>query len=112
MVVRMQKYQFDSLVKQDHQQSQSIPKIFVVGCAELSSYQLAVEVNQQLEMIQIHDKPLAYSSLEQLKNDLIVLGLQRVFLRLYNPNQAQQTTQSCAEQSAFYDIELSLSNYF
>ncbi|GEA51048.1 hypothetical protein VIN01S_18520 [Vibrio inusitatus NBRC 102082] len=84
-----------------------VPKVFVIGCADLSTYQLAVEFKHKLEPIREDDKPMSFASLEIVKEELIRLGLNSAYLRLHN------AYDECGapEDKLYCDIELSLKSY-
>ncbi|MFC0061882.1 DUF6482 family protein [Vibrio inusitatus] len=103
----MQKHQFDQWIHADIERHMEVPKVFVIGCADLSTYQLAVEFKHKLEPIREDDKPMSFASLEIVKEELIRLGLNSAYLRLHN------AYDECGapEDKLYCDIELSLKSY-
>ncbi|CAM3009517.1 DUF6482 family protein [Vibrio rarus] len=102
----MQKRQFDQWIHADIERHLAVPKVFVIGCSDLSTYQLAVEFKHKLEPIREDGKPISFSSLDVIRDELIKLGLDRAYLRLHN---AYDEFGSSVERS-YCDIELSLKN--
>jgi hypothetical protein len=100
----MQRNQFTQWIHADIERHTEVPKVFVIGCADLSTYQLAVEFKHKLEPIREADKPVSYASLEMVKDELIRLGLDSAYLRLHN------AYDECGAPDGNYycDIELSL----
>lgn len=103
----MQKNQFDQWIHADIARHTEVPKVFVIGCADLSTYQLAVEFKHKLEPIREDDRPISYASLEMVKEELIRLGLSSAYLRLHNAYDECGTS----DGSSYCDIELSLKSY-
>lgn len=103
----MQKHQFDQWIHADIERHTVVPKVFVIGCADLSSYQLAVEFKHRLEPIRENGEPISYASLELVKEELIRLGLESAYLRLHN------AYDECGalDGKLYHDIELSLKSY-
>ena len=80
----MQKSQLDRWIHGEHDADFIPPKVFVIGCSDLSQYLLAVEYKDQIEPIKKNDEPLHFDSLELVKEELIRLGVEQAFLRLHN----------------------------
>ncbi|NVD05759.1 hypothetical protein FCU94_02375 [Vibrio sp. JPW-9-11-11] len=80
----MQKRQLDKWIHGQHKESYQPPKVFVIGCSDLSQYMLAVEYKHQLEPIRVDDEPVHFDSLDQVKAELQRLGVERAYLRLHN----------------------------
>ncbi|NLS12248.1 hypothetical protein HGP28_04975 [Vibrio sp. SM6] len=100
----MQKIQLDHWIHSEHSERYQIPKIFVIGCADLSQYMLAVEYKHRIETIKQGEDPIHYNSLEQVKEALYRLGIHKAYLRLHN------AYDECGSESAcgYSDIELAL----
>ncbi len=58
--------------------------MFVIGCSELNQYLLAVEYKHQVEPLKVKDEVMNFESLEQVKEALVRLGVERAYLRLQN----------------------------
>ncbi|MEZ9229797.1 DUF6482 family protein [Vibrio amylolyticus] len=100
----MQKRQLDKWIHGFHKDSYQTPKVFVIACADLSQYQIAVEYKHKLEPIKLDEEPIHFDSLEQVKEELVRLGIDKAFLRLHNAYD-----EFGSENSPLYsDIELSL----
>ncbi|MEF1284303.1 DUF6482 family protein [Vibrio sp. M250220] len=80
----MQKTQLHKWIHGEHKESYQPPKVFVISCSDLSQYLLAVEYKHKLEPIRIDDDPVHFDSLEQVKDELNRLGVERAYLRLHN----------------------------
>lgn len=80
----MQKNQLDKWIHGYHKESYQPPKVFVIGCADLSQYLLAVEYKHKVEPIKMDDKLVYFDSLERVKEELLRLGVERAYLRLHN----------------------------
>ncbi|MBD1575343.1 MULTISPECIES: DUF6482 family protein [Vibrio] len=80
----MKKQQLDHWLQASKSTDCGPPKVFVVSCADLAHYSLAVEYKHQLEPILMKDQLLYFSSLEQVKSELKKLGLSSAYLRLHN----------------------------
>ncbi|MDR9830773.1 DUF6482 family protein [Vibrio sp. FNV 38] len=100
----MHKRQLDKWLHGYHKETYRKPKIFVIGCADLAKYQLAVEYKHKLEPVTVDDQPVHYDSLELVKEDLTRLGFDKAYLRLHN------AYDECGVESpiGYSDIELSL----
>ncbi|MGR5236151.1 DUF6482 family protein [Vibrio alfacsensis] len=100
----MQIHQLNMWVHGYHKDSYKTPKVFVIGCSDVSDYLLAVEYKHQLEPIKDGEDPIHFSSLELVKEELLRLGIDKAYLRLHNAYD-----EFGSEGSASYcDIELSL----
>jgi hypothetical protein len=84
MEVLMQKRQLDKWIHGFHKDSQKAPKVFVIGCSDLSQYQIAVEYKHKLEPIKVDEEPIHFDSLEIVKEELVRLGIEKAYLRLHN----------------------------
>jgi hypothetical protein len=101
----MQKAQLDRWIHGYHKDSYKSPKVFVIGCADISQYLLAVEYKHKLEPIKQDDEPVYFDSLERVKEELNKLGVERAYLRLHN---AYDECGCEDEASRYCDIELKL----
>ncbi|GAL10713.1 hypothetical protein JCM19233_1690 [Vibrio astriarenae] len=79
----MQRRQLDKWLHGYHKETYRTPKIFVIGCADLAKYQLAVEYKHKLEPVTVDNEPVHYDSLELVKEDLTRLGFDKAYLRLH-----------------------------
>ena len=82
--VRMRKQQLDHWLQASKKEECEPPKVFVVSCADLSHYSLAVEYKHRLEPIMEKDQLAYFNSLESVKDELKKLGLSSAYLRLHN----------------------------
>lgn len=100
----MRKQQLEHWVHADKQAEHAIPKIFVISCADSTSYQLAVEFKHKLEPIVIEGQPIKYASIDQVKDELARLGVDSAYLRLHN------AYDECGPDPVqmYHDIELSI----
>ncbi|MGC9401620.1 MULTISPECIES: DUF6482 family protein [Vibrio] len=80
----MQKRQLDKWIHGYHKDSYQAPKVFVIGCSDLSQYQIAVEYKHKLEPLKQDDDPMHFDSLELVKEELVRLGIDKAYLRLHN----------------------------
>ncbi|MGO1190242.1 DUF6482 family protein [Vibrio casei] len=80
----MKKQQLDHWLQARKNESCEPPKVFVVSCADLSHYSLAVEYKHKLEPILVKDQLAYFNSLESVKDELRKLGLSSAYLRLHN----------------------------
>ncbi|KJY83693.1 lysyl-tRNA synthetase [Vibrio galatheae] len=80
----MQKSQLDKWIHSPHKESYQPPRVFVISCSDLSQYLLAVEYKHKLEPIRVNDEPVQFDSLEQVKEELQRLGVERAYLRVHN----------------------------
>lgn len=103
----MQKVQLDKWIHGDHKESYQPPKVFVIGCSDVSQYLLAVEYKHKLEPIREGEEPLHFDSIEQVREALLKLGVERAYLRLHN------TYDECGAGSGprFHDVALSLTTH-
>jgi len=103
----MQKSQLDKWIHGHHKDSYQPPKVFVIGCSDLSQYLLAVEYKHKLEPIKINDDPVHFESLEQVKEELLRLGVERAYLRLHN------AYDECGvgDGPLYHDVEMSLTTH-
>lgn len=103
----MQKVQLDKWIHGDHKESYQPPKVFVIGCSDVSQYLLAVEYKHKLEPIREGEEPLHFDSIEQVREALLKLGVERAYLRLHN------TYDECGSGSGprFHDVALSLTTH-
>lgn len=99
----MKMTQLDKWMHAYHKHSQS-PKVFVIGCANLSQYLLAVEYKHKLEPIKVDDEPVHFDSLDQVKEELTRLGVERAYLRLHNAYDEC----GAGDGPLYQDVELSL----
>lgn len=101
----MQKHQLDMWLHGQHKNSYQMPRVFVIGCSDVSDYLLAVEYKHQLEPIKDGEDPIHYGSLELVKEELLRLGFEKAYLRLRN---AYDECGNDSGVAAYCDIELSL----
>ncbi|WP_085343982.1 DUF6482 family protein [Vibrio sp. ArtGut-C1] len=100
----MQKYQLDMWLHGPHKDTYKTPKVFVIGCSDVSDYLLAVEYKHQLEPIKDGEDPIHFGSLDLVKEELLRLGVDKAYLRLHNAYDECGTE----EAASYCDIELSL----
>ncbi|MCW8334674.1 hypothetical protein J4N42_02795 [Vibrio sp. SCSIO 43135] len=100
----MQKRQLDKWIHGVHKETYQPPKVFVIGCSDLSQYLIAVEYKHKLEPVKLNDEPMHFGSLELVKEELLKLGVEKAYLRLHN---AYDECGSEAYQP-YCDIEMSL----
>ena len=100
----MQQHQLDKWIHGYHKESYQTPKIYVIGCADLPRYLLAVEYKHKLEPIKIDEETVHFESIDQVREALVHLGAERAYLRLHN------AYEECGslDTEQYYDIELSL----
>ncbi len=103
----MQKHQLDRWLHGYHKDSYQVPKVFVIGCADISQYLLAVEYKHKLEPIKLNEEPIHFSSLEQVKEELLRLGFSKAYLRLHNAYDEF----GVEGEVSYHDIELSLTSH-
>lgn len=103
----MQRHQLDRWVHSQHKDNYQPPKVYVIGCADITHYLLAVEYKHKLEPIRLNDDPIHFSSLESVKEELLRLGISKAYLRLHN------AYDECGSDdvTAYHDIELSLTSH-
>ncbi|EGU35030.1 hypothetical protein VIBRN418_00020 [Vibrio sp. N418] len=80
----MHRKQLDKWIHGFHQSSYQPPKVFVISCSDLSCYLLAVEYKHKVEPVLVDNEPIHFESLDQVKDELLRLGVERAFLRLHN----------------------------
>lgn len=100
----MNRQQLDKWCHNASKQAQQLPKVYVIGCADLTQYLLAVEYKHQLEPIKVDDEPVHFDSIERVREELTLLGVDRAFLRLHN------AYDECGSHSGqpYCDVELAL----
>lgn len=102
----MKKQQLDHWLQAAKKEEVQPPKVFVVSCADLSQYSLAVEYKNRLEPIMDHDHLAYFRSIETVKDELKKLGLSSAYLRLHNAYDEFGSE----EVDLFQDIELHLAS--
>ncbi len=80
----MHKYQLTKWLHGDHKKCHKPPKVYLIGCSDLSQYLLAVEFKQRIEPIKQGRNLVKYPSLTRAKQALSQMGVQRAYLRLHN----------------------------
>ena len=103
----MQRTQLDKWIHGSHKSSYVPPKVFVIGCSDLSQYLLAVEYKHRLEPLKINDEPIHFDSLDQVKEELNRLGVERAYLRLHNAYDEC----GAGDGPLYHDLELSLTTH-
>ncbi|NOI15430.1 DUF6482 family protein [Vibrio hepatarius] len=103
----MQKTQLDKWIHGSHKSSYEPPKVFVISCSDLSQYLLAVEYKHRLEPLKINDEPIHFDSLDQVKEELNRLGVERAYLRLHNAYDEC----GAGDGPLYHDLELSLTTH-
>ncbi len=103
----MKKKQLDLWLLSHKSDPDNLPKVFVVGCADLSCYSLAVEYKHRLEPIKAEEGVVYFSSLEVVKQELKRLGLISAYLRLHNAYDEFGSDEVC---TLHQDIELLLAS--
>ncbi|SON50567.1 DUF6482 family protein [Vibrio tapetis] len=100
----MNREQLDHWLHAKHIDHTAEPKIYVISCANLTSYLLAVEYKHHLEPIRLKDEPVHYKSLDQVKEELHRLGVHNAYLRLHN------VYDECGspEMAPYHDIKLAI----
>ncbi|WP_341659676.1 DUF6482 family protein [Vibrio sp.] len=103
----MQKSQLDKWIHGHHKDSYQPPRVFVIGCSDLSHYLLAVEYKHRLEPIKEKDEPIHFESLDLVREALLKLGVEKAYLRLHN------TYDECGagDGPLYNDVELSLTTH-
>lgn len=103
----MKMMQLDKWIHGNHKDSYQPPKVFVIGCSDLSHYLLAVEYKHKLEPLRQGDEPVHFESIDKVKEELTRLGVERAYLRLHN------TYDECgaADGPLYHDVELSLAHH-
>ncbi|MGR5519095.1 DUF6482 family protein [Vibrio sp. PNB22_4_2] len=100
----MQIHQLDMWLHGHHKDTYKKPKVFVIGCSDVSDYLLAVEYKHQLDPIKNGEDPIHFGSLELVKEELLRLGIDKAYLRLHNAYDEFGSEGS----DSYCDIELSL----
>ncbi|WP_428771252.1 DUF6482 family protein [Vibrio sp.] len=100
----MQKRQLDKWLHGDHKDNYQSPKVYVIGCADLQQYMLAVEYKHKLEPIKQDGEPVHFDSLDSVKEELTRLGVERAYLRMHNAYDEFGSD----ENSGYADLEISL----
>lgn len=103
----MQKTQLDKWIHGSHKSSYEPPKVFVISCSDLSQYLLAVEYKHRLEPLKINDEQIHFDSLDQVKEELNRLGVERAYLRLHNAYDEC----GAGDGPLYHDLELSLTTH-
>ena len=103
----MQKTQLDKWIHGSHKSSYEPPKVFVISCSDLSQYLLAVEYKHRLEPLKINDEPIHFDSLDQVKEELNRLGVERAYLRLHNAYDEC----GAGDGPLYHDLDLSLTTH-
>ncbi|MFB9216578.1 DUF6482 family protein [Vibrio sinaloensis] len=103
----MKMTQLDKWIHGYHKDSYQPPKVFVIGCSDLSHYLLAVEYKHKLEPLRVDDKPVHFESLERVKEELTRLGVERAYLRLHNAYDEC----GAGDGPLYQDVELSLATH-
>ncbi|MBE3651543.1 hypothetical protein BOO92_15100 [Vibrio navarrensis] len=80
----MQKHQLDLWMQSHYKEGSGMPKVFVVGRSNVNEYSLAVEYKHHFEPIIDGDELIHFTSLEQVKDELVRLGIDKAYLRLHN----------------------------
>ncbi|SDH27066.1 hypothetical protein SAMN04488136_11278 [Vibrio xiamenensis] len=80
----MHKYQLTKWLHGEHKDRHQSPKVYLIGCSDLSQYLLAVEYKQRLEPIKQGSRMVKYPSLTRAKQALSQMGVERAYLRLHN----------------------------
>ncbi|MFV0574331.1 MAG: DUF6482 family protein [Vibrio sp.] len=80
----MKKHQLDLWLQASKNSEVAPPKIFVVSCADLSCYSLAVEYKHKLEPIRDDEELTYFESLDAAKEALCKMGISSVYLRQHN----------------------------
>lgn len=80
----MKKKQLELWLKAYKKEHQQCPKVFILSCANLSRYSLAVEFKHKIEPILLDGEAIYFSSLECAKEELKRIGLEFAYLRVTN----------------------------
>ncbi|XAW89209.1 DUF6482 family protein [Vibrio sp. CDRSL-10 TSBA] len=78
----MHKQQLDKWLHGNHKPGATLPKVYVIGCADATHYTVGVEVRHQIEPLMKGDEPMHFSSLEAAKQELAQLGFAQAYLRM------------------------------
>ncbi|MDN3699559.1 MULTISPECIES: DUF6482 family protein [Vibrio] len=103
----MQEHQLDLWIHGRHKDTYKPPKVYVIGCADISQYLLAVEYKHKLEPIKKDNELMHFKSLELVKEELTRLGVEKAYLRLHNAYDEC----GCDDGALYCDIELSLNTH-
>ncbi|MBA5763934.1 hypothetical protein H2O73_16340 [Vibrio sp. 404] len=103
----MHRKQLDKWIHGFHKKSYQPPKVFVISCSDLSQYLLAVEYKNKLEPISVDGHPIHFASLEQVKEELHRLDVERAYLRLHN----SYDEFGVETEPMYHDIELTLTTH-
>jgi len=100
----MQRKQLDKWVHGHHEDNYEPPKMYVIGCSDVSQYSLAVEYKNVVEPIKDKDEIMHFESIECAKDELHKLGIEHAYLRLYN------TYDECGAGDGphYYDEEIAI----
>ncbi len=75
----MQKHQLDMWLHGEHKDSfYQTPKVYVIGCSDISEYLLAVEYKHKLEPVKQDGEPLHFDPWSSEKRSCSRLGSKRV----------------------------------
>ena len=103
----MHRKQLDKWIHGFHKKSYQPPKVFVISCSDLSQYLLAVEYKHKLEPICEDGEPVHYASLDQVKEELYRLDVERAYLRLHN----SYDEFGSEDVPRYHDIELAVTKH-
>ncbi len=100
----MQREQLNYWLNAKHTEQRKEPKIYVISCANLSSYLLSVEYKKKLEPIRRNQEILHFGSLKLVKEALHKMGVHTAYLRVNN------VYDECGGSgiAPYHDIELSI----
>ncbi|MDG3088959.1 DUF6482 family protein [Vibrio hannami] len=101
----MKMNQLDHWLHGHHRDSYAPPKIYVISCEDVSEYLLAVEYKHKLEPIHKDGEPMHFQSLDLVKEELVRMGVESVYLRLHNTDDEFGAPQGTIP---YHDIELSI----
>ncbi|WP_375751252.1 DUF6482 family protein [Vibrio sp. HN007] len=101
----MKMTQLDHWLHGDHRDNYVPPKIYVIGCEDMAEYLLAVEYKHKLEPIHKDGEPMQFSSLDMVKEELVRMGVDSVYLRLHNTDDECGSPQGSIP---YHDIQLSI----
>ncbi|GLT18141.1 hypothetical protein GCM10007938_19190 [Vibrio zhanjiangensis] len=103
----MRKTQLDKWIHGHHKDNYQSPRVFVIGCSDLSHYLIAVEYKHKLEPIKENDQPIHFESLDLVRDALLKLGVEKAYLRLHS------TDDECGagDEAMYYDVELPLTTH-
>ncbi len=103
----MQKHQLNLWLNAQNKRCSALPRLYVIGCSDISQYLLAVEFKRNLEPIKEGLQPVHFASLELVKQELLRLGVDRAYLRLYNAYEESAYGDACR----YCDIELAVTTH-